>query len=206
MGCGRGAVTLPAAAAAGDTGSVTAVDVSPAMAAHTRAAAERGGFDNVHVAVLDATRPGLPERSFDVLAASLVLFFSPDPATTLAAWVRLVQAGGRVGVTTFGEQDEAWREVDGLFCPYLPPGFLDPRVSTDDDPFATDATMELLIGGRGRRGGAHRARAVHRPLRGRRAVATVDDGHRSARLLGLRARARPGDAVRASGGRARADA
>jgi ubiquinone/menaquinone biosynthesis C-methylase UbiE len=149
VGCGRGAVTLPAAAAAGDTGSVTAVDLSPAMAAHTRAAAERGGFGNVSVAVLDATRPSLPQRSFDVLAASLVLFFAPDPAATLAAWLRLVRPGGRVGVTTFGEQDEVWKQVDDLFRPYLPPGFLDPRVSTDGNPFATDATMERLMEGAG---------------------------------------------------------
>jgi ubiquinone/menaquinone biosynthesis C-methylase UbiE len=145
VGCGRGAVTLPAAAAVGDTGSVTAVDVAPAMVAHTRTAAERGGFGNVSVAVLDATRPSLPARSFDVLAASLVLFFAPDPAATLAAWLRLVRPGGRVGVTTFGEQDEAWKQVDDLFRPYLPPGFLDPRVSTEDDPFASDATMERLM-------------------------------------------------------------
>jgi ubiquinone/menaquinone biosynthesis C-methylase UbiE len=149
VGCGRGAVTLPAAAAVGGTGAVTAVDVSPAMVEHTRAAARRGGFDNVSVAVLDATRPGLPERSFDVLAASLVLFFAPDPAATLATWRRLVRPGGRVGVTTFGDQDEVWQEVDQLFTPYLPPGFLDPRVQRERSPFATDAGMEQLMEGAG---------------------------------------------------------
>jgi ubiquinone/menaquinone biosynthesis C-methylase UbiE len=160
VGCGRGAVTLPAAAAVGDTGSVTAVDVSRAMAAHTRAAAERGGFGNVSVAMLDATRPSLPERSFDVLAASLVLFFAPDPAATLDGWLRLVREGGRVGVTTFGDQDEVWQQVDELFHPYLPPGFLDPRVRGDEDPFATDATMERLMAG----AGGHDVRTVREPF------------------------------------------
>jgi hypothetical protein len=39
--------------------------------------------------------------------------------------------------------------VDDLFRPYLPPGFLDPRASRDDDPFATDEGMERLVAAAG---------------------------------------------------------
>lgn len=141
LGCGRGAVTLPLAAAVGEAGHVTAVDVSPAMVSLTRSVAPA----NVDVACLDAAAPDLPERSYDVVASSLVLFFLPDPAAALAGWLRLVAPGGRIGITTFGPQDEVWNAVDDLFLPYLPPGMLDPRTAGTRGPFAGDASMEALF-------------------------------------------------------------
>ena len=126
VGCGRGAVTLPLARAVGQDGSVTALDVSPAMVAHTRAAAGAAGLDRVSVELGDATALRLPERSFDVLASSLVLFFLPRPAESLPGWLRLLRPGGRAGLTTFGTQDDTWQAVDALFVPYLPPALVDP--------------------------------------------------------------------------------
>ncbi|MGN6129345.1 MAG: class I SAM-dependent methyltransferase, partial [Nocardioidaceae bacterium] len=76
LGCGRGAVTFPLAAAVGEAGHVTAVDLSPAMVSLARSVAPA----NVEVACLDAAAPDLPERSYGVVASSLVLFFLPDPA------------------------------------------------------------------------------------------------------------------------------
>jgi ubiquinone/menaquinone biosynthesis C-methylase UbiE len=141
LGCGRGAVTLPLAAAVGGAGRVMAVDISPAMVSLTRSVAPA----NVVVACADAAAPDLPERSFDVVASSLVLFFLPDPASALTRWLRLVAPGGRIGVTTFGPQDEVWNAVDDLFAPYLPPAMLDPRTAGTRGPFASDAAMEALF-------------------------------------------------------------
>ncbi len=146
VGCGRGAVTLAAAADTGPTGSVTAIDVSPAMARHTRRAAEAAGLDHVRVEVTDAMRPALPPESFDVLTSSLVLFFLPDPAVALSRWTRLLRPGGRLGATTFGAQDGTWQAVDRLFHPYLPPRLLDPRTGRADSPFASDEGVERLVG------------------------------------------------------------
>ena len=149
IGCGRGAVTLRLAEAVGPTGHVAAVDVSPAMVEHTRGAAERGGFANVVADLMDATRPTLPESSFDVLASSLVLFFLPEPEAALDRWLRLLRPGGRAGVTTFGDQDDTWRQIDALFEVHLPPQMLDPRTRGRGGPFASDAGMEELMSSAG---------------------------------------------------------
>ncbi|QNN51608.1 class I SAM-dependent methyltransferase [Nocardioides mesophilus] len=161
VGCGRGAVTLLLARAVGTDGSVTAVDLAPAMVEHTRVAA--AGLGNVRAAVMDATAPTDPpaaEGSFDLLASSLVLFFLPDPGAALAGWVRLLRPGGRIGVTTFGDQDDTWRAVDALFEPYLPPHLLDPRTRGRGGPFTSDAGMEELM----RSAGASEVRTVHERL------------------------------------------
>ncbi len=144
LGCGRGAVTLPLATAVGG-GQVTALDISPAMVSLTRDAAP----PNVEVACQDASAPDLPERSYDVVASSLVLFFLPEPTDALARWLQLVRPGGRIGISTFGPQDEVWTAVDDLFLPYLPPGMLDPRTVGSRGPFASDAAMEALFLGCG---------------------------------------------------------
>lgn len=145
VGCGRGAVALQAAGPVGPDGAVTAVDVSAAMVRHTRAAADRAGLSNVRTEVLDPSSPVLPERSFDVLTASLVLFFLPDPAAGLVQWLRWVRPGGRVGLTTFGAQGETWKAVDALFMPYVPPHLLDPRTRGEDTPFGSDEGVAALV-------------------------------------------------------------
>jgi SAM-dependent methyltransferase len=85
----------------------------------------------------------------DVLTASLVLFFSPDPAATLRTWLACLRPGGRLGLTTFGEEDEAFQRLDALFEPFLPPAMLDARTSGRRGPFASAAATEALVAGCG---------------------------------------------------------
>ena len=93
--------------------------------------------------------PALPLGAFDVVGASLVLFFLPDPQVALEAWRAVLAPGGRLGVSTFGPQDDVWRAVDDTFTPYLPPAMLDARTSGARGPFASDAGMESLVAGAG---------------------------------------------------------
>jgi len=144
VGCGRGAVTLPAARAVGEHGSVTAVDIAPAMVAHTRRSAEEAGLTQVRTAVVGPDLADLPDASADVVAASLVLFFAPDPAATLRRWMRLLVPGGRAGLATFGASDPTWERVDALFRPYVPAHLLDPRATGEGSPFESDEGMEEL--------------------------------------------------------------
>jgi ubiquinone/menaquinone biosynthesis C-methylase UbiE len=144
IGCGRGAATVPLAEAVGPEGSVLAIDVSPNMVAATRALVDDAGLGQVRVEVADAGDLG-PRGPFDALTASLVLFFLPDPAAALTSWLSLVADGGRLGVTTFGELDEASYALDDLLEPYAPPGLLDPRTSGEAGPFSSaDATRALF--------------------------------------------------------------
>jgi ubiquinone/menaquinone biosynthesis C-methylase UbiE len=143
VGCGRGAALRPLAEATGPHGSAVGIDLAPRMVELT--SADLAHLPQVEVRVGDARAPDLPARSFDVVAASLVLFFLPEPVAALAAWQALLVPGGRAGVTTFGEQDERWRAVDALFAPYLPPAMLDARASGRRGPYASDEGVEGLL-------------------------------------------------------------
>ncbi|WP_375423007.1 class I SAM-dependent methyltransferase [uncultured Friedmanniella sp.] len=145
FGCGRGAVALRIASAVGPDGSVTAMDLAPGMVAATAEEAERRGLTWLRAVTGDAGGPDLPAASLDLLTASLVLFFLPDPLAAVRCWLDLLGPGGRIGITTFGEQDEVWRAVDDLFDPYLPPGMLDPRTAGRRGPFSSESALAALV-------------------------------------------------------------
>ncbi|RKT78746.1 methyltransferase family protein [Terracoccus luteus] len=145
VGCGRGAVTLRLCDAVAPGGRVVGVDLSAAMVELLRRDASRSGVTDLDLLVGDAADVGLAPSSFDLVTASLVLFFSPDPAATLTQWVSLLKPGGRIGLTTFGGRDAVWSEVDDLFTPHLPPALLDPRTTGVDSPFASTAGLEALV-------------------------------------------------------------
>lgn len=160
VGCGRGAVTFRLAEAVGPGGEVDAVDIAPEMVRLTQEEAARAGLANVRASVMDAASPELPDHGYDVVASSLVLFFLPAPEAAVRRWLRLVAPGGRLGVTTFGAQDEVWRRVDGLLTSRIPEGMLDARASGTQGPFASDEAMAQLF----RTCGAGTVSTVREPL------------------------------------------
>ncbi len=144
VGCGRGAVLLPAADAVGAEGRAVGVDISAGMVEQTRALAAERGLDHVEAVVGDATAPSV-NGEFDAVASSLVLFFLPDPAAALRSWLPLMAPGARLGVATFGPIDPRWEHGDSVFAPYLPEQMRDARVSGAKGPFESDAGMEQLV-------------------------------------------------------------
>jgi ubiquinone/menaquinone biosynthesis C-methylase UbiE len=147
VGCGRGAVLAPIARLVGAQGYAVGLDLAPEMVRRT--AEDLADLPWVDVRVGDAQAPALPPRSFDLVASSLVVFFLDDALAALRRWVELLVPDGRLGVTTFGEQDPLWREVDAVFEPYLPTWLKDARTSGTTGPFASDAGMETLLGDAG---------------------------------------------------------
>ena len=158
IGCGRGAATLPLARAVGGDGHVLGIDLSARMVELT--AVDLADLPQVEIRLADASDPSLPSASFDVVASSLVVFFLPDPAVALRAWTELLVSGGRLGVSTFGRQDERWQSFDDVFTPYLPPQMLDARTSGARGPFASDEGVEDLLRGAGLQG----VRTEHRTV------------------------------------------
>ncbi len=157
VGCGRGAVTLPLAGAVGSSGRVVGLDVSPAMVELTRSAA--AGLSQVEVAVADASH--LEQgAAYDVVAASLVLFFLPEPRSALRSWVRCLAPQGRIGISTFGPRDETTASLDALLAPFAPPGLLDARTTGAAGPFESDEGVEGLM----RDAGAADVRTVSEPV------------------------------------------
>lgn len=145
IGCGRGAALLRAATAVGPDGCAVGIDISSGMVEEARRLAAAAGHTNVMVAQGDASDPSPVGDSFDVACSSLVLFFLPDPAAALRAWLPVLRPGGRLGVTTFGGVDPRWASVDEVFDPYLPESMKDARTSGARGPFSTDAGVEQLI-------------------------------------------------------------
>lgn len=145
LGCGRGAMTTRLARAVGPQGRVTALDVAPGMVSATREEAARLGLTWVRADVGDAADPGLAPASVSLVTASLVLFFLPEPGPAVRRWLDLLAPGGRIGITTFGEQDEVWQGVDDLFLPYLPADLLDPRASGKRGAFGDAAALAALV-------------------------------------------------------------
>jgi ubiquinone/menaquinone biosynthesis C-methylase UbiE len=123
VGCGKGAVTIPAAIAAGPDGHVCGIDLSPAMLAHAREATSELG--NVTLTRGDAHDPP-SEGAFDAVLASNVVVFLDDPARALRTWNRLLVPGGRVVFSWGIAGDLRWKPVLAAVDARVPaphPGF-----------------------------------------------------------------------------------
>lgn len=156
IGCGRGAALLPLARAVTPTGRAVGIDISPRMVELARFAADAAGV-TAQIEVGDAMEPPVEPGSFDIVTASLVLFFLPDPAAALARWRTLLNDTGRLGVSSFGPYDERWRDsVDAALQAHAPEAVRDARTSGARGPFSSDAGMEALL----RDAGFHDVRTV----------------------------------------------
>ena len=144
IGAGRGAATFRLAEAVGPGGGVDAIDLAPGMVELTGRAARERGLSQVRVALGDATDPPLSESSYDVLTASLVLFFLPDPVAALRRWAGLLVPGGRLGVATFRPWPPSWQAVEDLFAEYADDTGR-PGPTTMPDVYSHDAGVELLL-------------------------------------------------------------
>lgn len=142
MGCGRGAATFPLAAAV-EPGRVLGLDAAPTMIELAAATAAEQGIPNVAFVLGSAQTPDPALGTFDGIASSLVLFFLPDPAEAVRSWLPLLRPGGRIGVTTFGDTDPRWKDVEAVLAPYMPKR--DARTSGSAGPFGSDEGVELLL-------------------------------------------------------------
>lgn len=149
LGCGRGAALFPLAAAVGPAGSVIGVDISARMVELAGLEVTAAGLTTVQLYVMDASTPDLPRGGADAVVASLVLFFLPQPQAALREWAALLRPGGRLGISTFGDRDEAWLRLDAVFDPYLPAQMLDARTSGQSGPFGSDQGVQDLFTGAG---------------------------------------------------------
>ena len=97
LGCGAGDVSFLAAELVGPTGSVVGIDRDPGVLAVARQRAEEMGlatvsFEERSIEDFHASEP------FDAVVGRFVLFYQPDPATTLGHVRGLLRAGGIVAV------------------------------------------------------------------------------------------------------------
>jgi SAM-dependent methyltransferase len=115
VGCGRGAVLMPAAARVAPGGSVTGVDLSPEMVRLARQRADAAGI-SARIEVMDAENLDVPDGLFSVVLCGFGIFFLPNPEAAVAGFRRALAPGGRLGVSTWGVEDERWSWEDELFA------------------------------------------------------------------------------------------
>jgi ubiquinone/menaquinone biosynthesis C-methylase UbiE len=92
LGCGSGSLSVLLAE---EGYAVHGLDLSDRMLDVARAKADAAGVD-VPFTRGDASEPGLPAGSFDVVLCRHVLWALPDPSGALARWVDLLGPGGRL--------------------------------------------------------------------------------------------------------------
>jgi ubiquinone/menaquinone biosynthesis C-methylase UbiE len=104
MGCGTGANFPHLRERVGPTGRVVGVDLAPGMLARARDRVRRRGWENVHVAVGDATRAPLG-GGVDAVLATFVVGMLSEPAETIRGWLDLLGPGGRLALLNAGRSD-----------------------------------------------------------------------------------------------------
>lgn len=140
VGCGSGAVMLPAAEAVGATGRVTAIDLAPGMVRRCTELCRARALEHVEVLEGDAEEPPIDGGSFDAVLAGLLVFFLPDPDAALAAYRKALVPGGRLAFSTFGQEDERFRSVFAAIAAHAPspPPSVSRHTAGDDDQAGED--------------------------------------------------------------------
>jgi len=98
-GCGPGRVTLPAARRVGPEGSVTALDIQPAVLAHVQQRVEAAGLSNVRTLQAGLGEGRLPAGTFDRALLVTVLGEIPDKQAALAEIFHALKPGGILSIT-----------------------------------------------------------------------------------------------------------
>jgi|SRR5450830_597339 len=93
VGVGTG-ISLPEYAR---TNRLVGVDLSEPMLRKAQARVAEQGLGNVEaLAVMDAARMALPDKSFDVVVAQFVITAVPNPEATLDEFARVIKPGGEI--------------------------------------------------------------------------------------------------------------
>ncbi|MFE7317947.1 class I SAM-dependent methyltransferase [Streptomyces sp. NPDC057555] len=147
VGCGTGAVLVPAARAVGPSGSVTGIDLSAGMVERSRAAIAEEGLGNARALVADAEtahwQPGPPvDGTFDAVLAGISMFFFPHPRAAAARYRRLLADGGRFAISWWGRQDERWNPVFAASAPY---GGASSHRLPPDSPFRSVEDLHAML-------------------------------------------------------------
>jgi SAM-dependent methyltransferase len=111
VGCGAGACLFAAARAVGPEGHVTGIDLAAGMLARAAATAARLGLAQASVEAGDAEDPAYPDRSFDAVLASNVMFLLADPERAARRYAALLRPGGVFAFSWNVAEDPAWVPV-----------------------------------------------------------------------------------------------
>jgi ubiquinone/menaquinone biosynthesis C-methylase UbiE len=99
VGPGPGRLLIPAAKQVLPGGEAVGIDIQPAMIHRLLHRAREAGVTNLTAIIGDATRPLVPEASFDVVFLCATLGEIPDRAGVLVQCYRALKPGGVLSIT-----------------------------------------------------------------------------------------------------------
>jgi SAM-dependent methyltransferase len=106
VGAGYGEPGLSAAAAVGDDGHVTCLDISGDMLAFAEERARTAGRSNVVFIEADIETAELEPEGYDVVLSRAAVMYTSDPLGTLRHVRRLLRPGGRLAVAVWATADK----------------------------------------------------------------------------------------------------
>jgi SAM-dependent methyltransferase len=116
IGCGAGMDTLIAAQMVGPGGTVTGIDMTPAMVAKARRSAAEMGLAAVTIVEGSAEQLPFPDASFDVVISNGVIDLIPDKDAVFSEIERVLRPGGRIQLADVTIQrpvsEEGRRNID----------------------------------------------------------------------------------------------
>jgi arsenite methyltransferase len=116
LGSGAGTDSLVAAQMVGRHGSVTGIDMTPAMLAKARTAAVEMGTANVEFVESEAEQLPFRDEHFDVVISNGVIDLIPDKDAVFAELYRVLVPGGRMQIADVTIQNpvsaEGRRNID----------------------------------------------------------------------------------------------
>ena len=134
VGCGNGDLSLAAASAVGETGSVLGVDLSPAMLAVAQERADAAGLTNAAFEPADAASFRPDGAGFDVVVSRFGVMFFEDPTAAFAHIRSLMAPSGRLVFVCWQELfANEWMIVPGAAVAEVLP------LPVGDDPTAPGA-------------------------------------------------------------------
>jgi ubiquinone/menaquinone biosynthesis C-methylase UbiE len=148
VGCGKGAVTIPAAHCVGPAGSVTGIDLAAPMLDQARA---RAGLGQARFERADAENPPYPSQSFDVVLAGYVIQFLSRPDLAVRRWLALLTPGGTLGFSWGLAQDPEWVPVMAAMDARVPDGVPGFEAFFRRPPFDGIDPVEQMLTGSGYR-------------------------------------------------------
>jgi SAM-dependent methyltransferase len=146
VAAGRGAVLFAAAQQVGLKGQVRGIDLSAGMVRETLAEIRDAGLEHVTMQQMDAEQLDFPAAAFDRVLCGFALWFFPQPQRALCEFFRVLRPDGRVGLTTWAEDDPylTWcqREFAASLPPQAPPSPGGPEAPRFDTPARLEAALQ----------------------------------------------------------------
>lgn len=106
LGSGTGDPAISIGLALGNTGAITACDLTPEMLAKARERSVNVGIDVMSFAASDMTALTFEDNSFDCVTCRFGLMFPEDKVAAAREALRVLKPGGRVGYIVWGPYDE----------------------------------------------------------------------------------------------------